>query len=87
MTGDELNTYILGQQPKFRKYRDNIFRLQTAALLIQHWFFKKEVHAPNIKYVPYFPISDQQQEPQKLTVTPMPRPEIPLSPKHELRYP
>ena len=55
MTPDDLQNYLVRLQPKFRKYKLNIFQLNHAALRIQHWFFKKRQEAKRIKYVPFVP--------------------------------
>lgn len=52
-------------QLKFRKYRDNIFNLQRAALKIQHWFFKKRQASKFIYYVAY-PENQIKETPAKL---------------------
>lgn len=63
MTGDQLQTYTLQQQPKFQKFKYNVFILNKAALTIQHWFFKSKQHRKRIEYVAYGPPAKQETQP------------------------
>lgn len=53
MDGEGIQQHLVKLQPKFRKLHLNIYELNRAALIIQHWFFRKRFWAKRIKYVPY----------------------------------